>query len=342
MIERVHYLGVLLHLHAIIFALRSFLLFSSRIDLDLVVICCCIVYKILLPCRCCCIAVWRRREIMCRYDPKRLTFGEDIPVWRRVPYLLGNYRVDYTFTQAIGSLFYWHNETLNIWTHLIGAFFSFAWHYYSLHTWLLGADRMDILFFHCFMIGSHCQMLGSVSHHWFGCMDRSIYLLTAKLDYSAIAILIPSMTCALLYELLQCQTYYLTLYISLDLLLSVIVLFLCFLPSFQRPAFQPYRALVFTLLGIFIAVPWFHGFTIYPELMYSWGIIYQLLCGAIMFMGVAIYVSRQPEKSNPGKHDFCHSHCIWHLFVIGGVWAFYATFYEVYFWRLNEGPCANL
>jgi hypothetical protein len=41
-------------------------------------------------------------------------------------HLLSGYRINYmTWKQIICSLFEWHNETLNIWTHLIG-FLSFT------------------------------------------------------------------------------------------------------------------------------------------------------------------------------------------------------------------------
>ena len=37
------------------------------------------------------------------------------------------YRINYlTWRQILGSLFQWHNETINIWTHLIGVVSLFA------------------------------------------------------------------------------------------------------------------------------------------------------------------------------------------------------------------------
>ncbi|XP_039165902.1 heptahelical transmembrane protein 1-like [Eucalyptus grandis] len=35
-------------------------------------------------------------------------------------FILGHYRTDWPLAEAARSLFRWHNETLNVWTHLIG------------------------------------------------------------------------------------------------------------------------------------------------------------------------------------------------------------------------------
>ena len=40
-------------------------------------------------------------------------------VWNK--YILTGYRINFvTWRQIFGSLFQWHNETINIWTHLVG------------------------------------------------------------------------------------------------------------------------------------------------------------------------------------------------------------------------------
>ena len=53
----------------------------------------------------------------------RITTKEDAPEWLvRNRYLLSGYRTDFhTFKSSLRSLFMFHNETLNVWTHLIGS-----------------------------------------------------------------------------------------------------------------------------------------------------------------------------------------------------------------------------
>ncbi|EXK23757.1 hypothetical protein FOMG_19483, partial [Fusarium oxysporum f. sp. melonis 26406] len=48
--------------------------------------------------------------------------SHDIPEWRRDKYILGGYRpLEADYLQVIKSLSYLHNETCNVYTHLIGS-----------------------------------------------------------------------------------------------------------------------------------------------------------------------------------------------------------------------------
>jgi adiponectin receptor len=83
-------------------------------------------------------------------------------------------------------------ESCNVWTHLFGfllfLFLSFSAHY----TWLnhSNADTLDSVLFLIFSISAQTQMLCSTLFHLFCCVSPQVYDLTAKLDYSGIAILI--------------------------------------------------------------------------------------------------------------------------------------------------------
>ena len=55
-----------------------------------------------------------------------------VHISEKAPYGLSNkhihfgYRKNFnTISHTLKSIFMWHNETVNIWTHLIGAFFFF-------------------------------------------------------------------------------------------------------------------------------------------------------------------------------------------------------------------------
>ena len=54
---------------------------------------------------------------------------------------------------------------------------------------------------------------------------------------------------------------------------------------------------------------------------------YLVLLGASYLGGVYIYVSKCPERNNPGKYNVCgHSHQIWHCFVVLGIlWTYLAA-----------------
>lgn len=226
---------------------------------------------------------------------------DQVQEWRRVPFIEGSYRLDFSFQDAFLSLWYWHNETLNIWTHLIGWFLAYWWMVHSLNTWLKDGQPEDKFLFQMIMYASQLQMLCSVSHHWYGCMERSIYLLTARLDYSAIAIILHTCTISVIYYVLHCHPFPFWFHLILDSIFFVIVLGFCWWPLFQTPPFQKFRAFVFSSLALFIVFSWFHGIYLTPELLHSSSFSYQLSVAFVMGIGVIIYISRYPERSYPGK-----------------------------------------
>ena len=60
-------------------------------------------------------------------DPKGLRPASETPAYlMRRPYILNYYRVNYTAWDCIKSLFTLHNETANIWTHIVGFFIWLA------------------------------------------------------------------------------------------------------------------------------------------------------------------------------------------------------------------------
>jgi len=269
--------------------------------------------------------------------------GKEVQAWRRVPFVTGHYRVDYTFGEALLSLFGWHNETLNIWTHLFGFFLIFVLYIRSLDEWLYNAGPMDHFLFSSAVIASMFQMLASTAHHWFGCMSRTVHQVTGRLDYSAIALVLPSVTIYATYNIEQCHPMLLYSVIVAAVVGTVIVLFLCFWPPFQRPAFQPYRALTFSVLGALVVVPWVDAMLREPELRvggeYGTALWFQLVGGAHIVTGVLVYVSRQPERSYPGKFDCLQSHCIWHVFVAIASYYSLLSLGELYHWRIVQPPC---
>eukprot|EP01097_Dermamoeba_algensis_P003212 TRINITY_DN2285_c0_g4_i1.p1 TRINITY_DN2285_c0_g4~~TRINITY_DN2285_c0_g4_i1.p1 ORF type:complete len:376 (-),score=48.70 TRINITY_DN2285_c0_g4_i1:123-1250(-) len=64
----------------------------------------------------------------------RLTPQSGTHAYSVEPYILGHYRTDYSVVNCLRSLFQFHNETWNIWTHLLGALFFF---WLLFYTWSL-------------------------------------------------------------------------------------------------------------------------------------------------------------------------------------------------------------
>ncbi|KAH7688502.1 AdipoR/hemolysin-III-related protein [Dioscorea alata] len=52
---------------------------------------------------------------------------EELPEYMKEnEFILDHYRAEWPIKQAVGSIFSWHNETINVWTHLLGFFLFLA------------------------------------------------------------------------------------------------------------------------------------------------------------------------------------------------------------------------
>ncbi|XXG94776.1 hypothetical protein Hte_001034 [Hypoxylon texense] len=88
-----------------------------------------------------------------------LVLWDDLPSWRRDNHFIETgYRSESnSYWRSFTSLFYMHNESVNIWTHLLGAI-SFpavgAWLYHVIAPRYASADGSDVLVFSCFFAGA--------------------------------------------------------------------------------------------------------------------------------------------------------------------------------------------
>jgi adiponectin receptor len=104
------------------------------------------------------------------------------------PYILGGYRREMSFMQAISTLFIWHNETINIWSHLI-AFLVFIG-FVIEDVVVFSNDRMPLFIFH---FGCSCLFAVSTCFHLFSCVNKNTFTILRKLDFCAITFVIHTM-----------------------------------------------------------------------------------------------------------------------------------------------------
>lgn len=106
-------------------------------------------------------------------------------------YILTGYRVpSYSYRGCIQSLFYLHNESVNIHTHILGAF-VFVCIFLSLYTF---SDQQieiaDVAVFACFALGAVYCLSVSATFHLLMSHSPSICSFTNQLDYVGVAALI--------------------------------------------------------------------------------------------------------------------------------------------------------
>eukprot|EP00123_Amoebidium_parasiticum_P001122 comp12148_c0_seq1/m.6898 comp12148_c0_seq1/g.6898 ORF comp12148_c0_seq1/g.6898 comp12148_c0_seq1/m.6898 type:complete len:398 (-) comp12148_c0_seq1:121-1314(-) len=248
------------------------------------------------------------------YDmlPEWLQDNNSIRKFYRPP--LNSYRA------CFHSLLYLHNETGNIYSHLIGCLVLAAVAVYMYATVLSEHNWADNLAMTCFFVGGVVMLSMSALFHLVFCHSLQAYAVFSRCDYTGIAVMIAGSFAPATYFLFACDPTLLHVYLSLLAVLTIATLAVVYLPGFDRPRFRLLRSSVFVSMGTICVVPLFHHMVKYGyshtdrvvAMTIQWG---QL---ALYFSGAVIYTVRFPERLWPGKFDlWFHSHQLMHLMILG-------------------------
>ena len=152
-----------------------------------------------------------------RVEKALLILWDDLPAWRQDNHFIhSGYRADSnSYWRSFTSLFYVHNEFVNIWTHLIGAaVFPLIgiWLYNVVAPRYGSASSSDVLVFSCFFGGALLCLGLSATFHTIMNHSAEVAKWGNKLDYSGIVFLIVGSYVPALYYALFCLPNLLTVY----------------------------------------------------------------------------------------------------------------------------------
>ncbi|KAI8973888.1 hemolysin-III related-domain-containing protein [Pilobolus umbonatus] len=267
------------------------------------------------------------------FGTKRLLMYDELPTpWQSNQYIRSGYRFLNTAADCWYSLFYVHNETGNIWTHLLGFIFLFSLGIYELFfselmTSVPVKDRMVFLIF--FLAACKCLMCSTVWHTLSGINDLKVYRQVACLDYVGISVLICASVILCQYYGFYCSDIIRNTYITATATLAIIGVSMPFQAWFDTHEYRWLRIGFFIALASSSAILIIHLSIVRGAAeTFSWLTPIMKSVGCYL-AGVIIYGNHFPEKFWPGKFDrFGHSHQFWHLFVCGGIWYNYQAAFE--------------
>jgi len=256
------------------------------------------------------------------------------------PYILKGYRVDHRWSDAAASLFTLHNETWNVWSHLV-LFLFFLWRtvVFLFHPGY-SASWLDKLPFIVFLLSVQVCALASVAFHLFSCVSEKASLKLCACDFAGILILIGGSYISGLYYGFFCMQLMRHIYIGVITAVTVFGAYCSCCSWFYTYEFRHLRIGVFgglAGLGIVPTIHWvltndFHGDG-RGVLLHGIVAMYSLYACGLIF-----YVSRFPERHFPGLFDiFLSSHQIWHLFVALGAYVFYRCLENYSVFRIQSG-----
>ncbi|KAG5464399.1 hypothetical protein LSCM1_00583 [Leishmania martiniquensis] len=267
----------------------------------------------------------------------------DVPAYLRDNrYILRGYRAYYTGKQCIASLLRMHNETINIWTHLLGVVFFVAlmvqlFTHRIIPEYVAGnvfhqenrtatpvpvngaRTAWPFIIFGAFSFACVLCMFCSACFHTFLChMSEELYHRMHALDYYGITFLVVGSFLPFCFYAMSCAPAWRNTYLSMICSFGVVGFVGPFFRHWTSEAFATKKIIFYVCMVGSGLVPTIHLSQMIPldiSAPYVKGLLLML---ALYGVGVFIYAFRIPEALSPGTFDFYFSsHQIWHLCVLG-------------------------
>ncbi|KAG9285073.1 hypothetical protein G9A89_009884 [Geosiphon pyriformis] len=272
----------------------------------------------------------------------RLLHFEELPLpWQENPYILSGYRFLSTKRACLESIFYLHNETCNIWSHLLGLVFFLGLGVYAFKTHLSDATTFDKIVFAVFFVAASKCLICSVLYHTFNhCANLPVKKCAATFDYIGISLLITASILITEYYSFYCSPYIRAFYMTFTFLTGLVPITCSILfPWWDTKDYRSYRLATFIMLGSSGIFPLSHLIHV-QGLVHVWHFVSPVISSLTAYLtGVWIYANRLPERKWPGKLDHfgIHSHSVWHVFVCIGIYEHYRA--SLWFFERRYSSC---
>lgn len=249
---------------------------------------------------------------------KHLYSYDEIPDWiKGNPFIRHGYRAGYTMNMCLQSIFMLHNETANVWTHLLGMLF------FLTCSILFFANVMQPMLIHYLVLVPFsaalvlCMGLSAAYHLFSAHYCQHVCDRMMQLDYFGITCLVVGSFLPPCYFGFQCAPQLRVLYLSMIGVLGSVGLVGPFFGFWAQPHFYRWRLFIYCSTAFSGIFPIVHINFVIPN-----GAANPYVTGlALMMMfysvGTIVYVFKIPERFFPGRFDiWLHSHQIWHVFVL--------------------------
>ncbi|KAK2809642.1 hypothetical protein FQN50_003699 [Emmonsiellopsis sp. PD_5] len=227
-----------------------------------------------------------------------------------------------SFIISFKSLGYVHNETVNIYTHLLPSIacipFSISL-YKAISTRYASATHSDVLAFSCFFAGAAFCLGMSATYHTISNHSPTVARIGNALDYIGIVGLITGSFIPSVYYGFYCMPQLQYMYWTMITLIGAGCTVVSVTPRFRTPAWRPFRAGMFVSMGLSAVFPVLHGLWIFgaQQMVKQIGLVWLVLQGGLYILGATIYAARVPERWRPGQFDILgSSHQIFHVLVV--------------------------
>jgi len=239
------------------------------------------------------------------------------------PAIVTGYRPALTYIACLRSVLRIHNETVNIWSHLLGSiFFSVILvqqlFNHSAADWI---DHTSLLLQIC---SYQTALAASALFHTFLCHGPRTSQFWLRLDRAGILLSLFGTYVRVLVAIFHCHPLLRAAHLSVICLLFTSVILLHFGREKRRDTAAP--VLPFVGIAVYAVAPLAHWATVAESTSvsvttFAWLLLPYLQGG----LGVAVYLLCLPEKLlPPGTVDlFGSSHQLWHALIFSGMLSWY-------------------
>lgn len=282
-------------------------------------------------------------------NPRQLLQASEVPPWLATnPFLLTGYRSVYgSVPLCVESLLFMHNETVNIYSHLIPAAIALVSNYFLNLHWrerYPTASMADQLAIHAYLTSSVICFGISSTYHTLDCHSQNLSSLWNRFDYAAIILQTVGSFISGIYVTFYCmrdlQRLYWTMTGVLGLLSTIIVVH----PRFQGRKWRKVRVATFVATGLSGLFPVVHASFIYPyeEWNQRAAIGYYVVEGMTLLVGTIFYATHFPESWKPVTFDIWGaSHQIFHVLVVISSVIHLRALFSVFDWIYKNPVCPD-
>ncbi|KAK4481957.1 hypothetical protein RD792_012870 [Penstemon davidsonii] len=262
----------------------------------------------------------KKKKINCN-NTKRyalLSFNELPDYMKDNEYILNYYRANWPLKEAFFSVFRWHNETLNVWTHLLG---------FMLFLGLTVANLVNVPQLADFITIFTGQFPSTAEAN----VSNNFSLGSSKLidlkQESNLKTDITSPDFATTNWPFYCTPHWQIVYLSGISIMGICTIITLLSPALSTAKYRSFRALLFVSMGLFGLIPAIHALVVnWDDPHRNITLAYESIMALSYLIGTLFYVSRVPERWMPGWFDLAgHSHQIFHVFVVMGAMAHYGA-----------------
>jgi adiponectin receptor len=238
-------------------------------------------------------------------------------------FVLGMYRREFepSLSNCVRSLFSWHNETANVWSHLLGAVLVAL-------LWAVATDRdtrTSPMPLHVFSGTAVLVLAVSAVVHLLYSASRRMYARAWKADYAAIYIVLAGAFAGICpYVFCSMAPSVWTAYVSVAALLAAIGICAAACDAFQGARLRTWRFMSFAVVPLFGLVPIVHTAVALGHIG-AIRTVLALTCATLVVtaLGGVILYSKVPERWSPGSFDrLGGSHNLWHLAMLAALLVF--------------------